>query len=145
MHRIGAIALLLFPILGARESAQAQTPIRDDARAYSGATGDRAYIAARCAALYSEMGLFLLDSDSATANAKVSEAKEFLKRVIPPSQDVFFDWSPRYRAAFARQEDPATSLFGKDYIACGGILALIRDGDRMDRYSHAALRYLMRG
>ena len=145
MIRIWATTLLLISVLCAFESAQAQAPIRDDARAYSRATADRAYIAARCAALYSEMGQFLLDQDSAVANAKMSAAKEFLKRVVPPLENVFVQWSTRYRAQLARQEDPATSLFGKDYVACGAVLLLIREGDKMDTYNHAGLRYLMGG
>jgi hypothetical protein len=145
MIRKWATALLLLPVLGAFEPAQAQDPIRDDKRAYSSTAKDRAYIAARCAALYSEMAQFTREANSALADTKASEAMEFLKRVAPPSESVFLQWSSEYGAQLARQENPSTSSLGKDYEACAGVLALIRKGDKMSGYSRDELKYLMGG
>ena len=140
-----ATALLLLPVLGAFEPAQAQDLIRDDKRAYSSTAKDRAYIAARCAALYSEAAQVARAENRALADTKASEAMEFLKRVDPPSESVFLQWSSEYRAKLARQENVATSLLGKDYEACAGVLLLIRDGDKMSGYSRDELKYLMGG
>ena len=145
MIRIWATVLLFLPVLGAFDSARAQAPILNDDRAYSSATSDRAYIAARCAALYTELAQFALDQDRAFANTKTSEAKEFLKRVVPPLESVFLEWSTQYRAQLARPEDPATSSLGKDINACAGVLALIRKGDNMSNYNRDELKYLMGG
>jgi hypothetical protein len=102
MTRIWAAILLLLPMLGGSGLVQAQSPIRDDDRAYSGTAQDRAYIAARCAALYSEMAQVASAQDKALAQTKASEAREFLKRTSKPDESVFLQWSGEYRAQIAR-------------------------------------------
>lgn len=123
----------------------AQKPIRDDDRAYSQASENRGYVAARCAALYSEFAQEIIGANDRLSAVKESEAYEFLKRVPNPLETVFLDWSGLYKAQFAQQSDPNTPLWGKDYKACSGVLLLIRTGDNLGKYSRRELRYLMGG
>jgi hypothetical protein len=79
------------------------------------------------------------------ATAKSSEAGGFLKRVPAPPENVFLEWSAQYRRELAKMPKPETSLFGKDYEACSGVLQLIRGGDNLGKYSRDELMYLMGG
>lgn len=120
-------------------------PLREDDRAYSTSVDDRAYVAARCAALYSATAQTLVVQDTDLAETKQSEAAAFLGRVAHTPQDVFFHWSTEYRERLHRQEDPATTLLGKDYDACSAILILIRNGDKLEERTPAELKFIIGG
>jgi hypothetical protein len=139
-----AAGLLMLAILAPRR-VDGQKPIRDDDRAYSKVAENRGYVAARCAALYSEMAQATAGQQDSVAAAKASESRDFLKRVPDPPENVFLEWSSEYRARLTKESNPEASLWGKDYEACSGVLHLIRGGDNMAKYSRRELRYLMGG
>lgn len=147
-----ALLALLFAHAPCRQLL-AQKPLVDDDRAYSSTAASRGYVAARCAALYTEFAQELAGDTSSAAVEKAKEkaaaAHDFLRRVSPPQENVFLQWSGEYRARMSQlPRDPvriAKTLWGQDYDACGGVLGLIRDGDHMERYNRRELRYLMGG
>lgn len=119
------------------------TAIRDDKRSYSTSTTDRGYVAARCAALYSEIAQSVASEQPDFALAKASDSHQFLQRLPNPPEDVFLTWSTEYRKLLPVESSSATTLWHNDYEACAGILGLIRSGDNMAKYTHDELRYLM--
>jgi hypothetical protein len=89
--------------------------------------------------------LFFETKQPAMAERMKKEGAEFLARVPHGPENVFLEWSGEYGARLDRQEPPQTSLTGKDYVACSAMLLLIRDGDKMEKYTRAELKYLMGG
>lgn len=144
MRKTVVAALLPLAVCAFSREAEGQKSLRDDDRAYSNAMADRRYVAARCAALYSEIAQTIVGDEGAFA-AKSSEAREFLKRVPQPQEDVLLRWSSEYRARLIEPNNPGASLWQTDYEACRAILLIIRDGDNMTKYTRQELRYLMGG
>ena len=129
------------------KTAYAQKALIDDERAYSAKDGDRAYVAARCAALYMKMAEGVATTNDTLSKRKASEAREFLRRLPPPPESVFLEWSTVYGRDMAKSEAnlilPAKTLYGRDYATvCASTLLIIRDGDHMGKYSRAELKYL---
>jgi len=145
MRNTVVAGLLLLAMCAFSAEAEGQKPLRDDDRAYSNAIEDRRYVAARCAALYSEIAQTIVGDQGGVAAAKLSEAGEFLKRVPEPAEDVLFKWSSEYRKRLPEQTTPGVSLWQADYEACGATLRLIRNGDNITKYTRRELRYLMGG
>jgi hypothetical protein len=142
-HRASVVSFGLFLLLG--RGAIAQKPLIDDDRAYSAKTPDRAYIGARCAALYLGFAESMMAADRVGAKRLGDEAKAFSRRVPNPPESVFLEWASAYGERFAREELPEQSLTGKDYNVCSGTLMLIRDGDHIERYTRAELKFLFGG
>jgi hypothetical protein len=93
--------------------------------------------------LYSEIAQSIAVEQPNLASAKSSADHEFLKRVLNPSKDVFLSWSREYKKQVAKQNH--APRWHSDYEACSGVLALIREGDNLAKYSRDDLRYLMGG
>jgi hypothetical protein len=142
---VSLAALVLAAMFTGRE-ANAQRALVDDDRAYSAREPDRAYISARCAALYLNVAESAAGTNDSLYKKKGAEAMEFLHRV-PPSvspESVFLDWSNRYGQSM-KESDPrdlGKSLWAKDYRVCSPTLDVIRGGDRLGKYSRAELRFL---
>ena len=145
MRNTVVAALLLLAMCAFSRETEGQKALRDDDRAYSNAMEDRRYVAARCAALYSEIAQTIIGDEGGVAAAKLSEAHEFLKRVPEPAEDVLFKWSSAYKKRLAEPNNPGTALWHADYEACRAILLLIRGGDNITKYTRQELRYLMGG
>lgn len=125
-------------------ASSASTLLRNDDRAYSPSDADRRYVGMRCAALYSEIAQATV-GEPGLAQTKTAEMAEFLGRVTPPDQPLFFAWSATYKDRIHADSLADTASWRKDYEACSGLLLIIRDGDHLTRYSRDALRYLMGG
>src|SRR6266404_5120164 len=145
MRNTVVAGLLLLAMCAFSTEAEGQKPLRDDDRAYSNAIEDRRYVAARCAALYSEIAQTIVGDQGGVAAAKLSEAGEFLKRVPEPAEDVLLKWSSAYKKRLAEQNNAGTALWHADYEACHAMLILIREGDNTTKYTRRELRYLMGG
>jgi hypothetical protein len=137
------VGLVISATCAFSNAVEGQKALRDDDRAYSNTIDDRRYVAARCAALYSEIAQSIAVEQPNLASAKSSAAHEFLKRVPNPSKDVFLSWSREYKKQVAKQNH--APRWHSDYEACSGVLALIREGDNLAKYSRDDLRYLMGG
>ena len=145
MRKLLVVGWVIFATGAFASAAESQTALRDDNRSYSASISDRRYVAARCAGLYSEIAQSLASEQPSVSTAKAADARTFLERVQNPAEDVFLSWSSEYRKLLSTQSETATTLWHSDYEACSGILALIRQGDNLAKYSRDELRYLMGG
>lgn len=145
MRKLWVVGWASFATGAFASAAESQTALRDDNRSYSASTSDRRYVGARCAALYSEIAQSIALEQPSVSTAKAADARTLLERVQHPAEDVFFSWSSEYKKLLSTQSETATTLWHSDYEACSGILALIRQGDNLAKYSRDELRYLMGG
>ncbi len=145
MRRIVTAGLIVVASGTLSIRVEGQKPLIDDDRSYSNALAARRYVAGRCAALYSEIAQTIAVEQPSMATAKSSDAHEFLKRVPNAAEDTFLNWSREYRALLEAHTEPATTRWHSDYNACSGVLALMRSGENVAKYTRDELMYLMGG